>query len=73
MRLSEFWSLMEQEFGSGYAAVVAGNHALNSLGGRTVDEALEGGERVRRVWEAICTDLEVPPDHHELPDATSRD
>lgn len=69
MRLSEFWALMEQEFGQGYAAIVASHQHLGSLGGRTADQAIEEGERVRLVWEAVCRDMDVPPEHHHLPDA----
>lgn len=72
MRLSEFWGLMEREFGSGYASIVAGSQALGSLGGRTADQALEGGEKVRLVWEAICREMDVPPEHQELPDPPRR-
>lgn len=73
MRLSEFWALMEQEFGRGYAAVVASTQSLGSLAGRTAEQAIEDGERVRVVWEAVCRDMAVPPGHHHLPDPPSRD
>ncbi|HSP60943.1 MAG TPA: DUF3046 domain-containing protein [Ornithinimicrobium sp.] len=68
MRLSEFWALMEQEFGQGYAALVAQGQALGSLGSRTAEQALADGDPVRRVWEAVVRDLDVPPEHHYLPD-----
>ncbi|OLT17372.1 signal transduction histidine kinase [Serinicoccus sp. CNJ-927] len=73
MRLSEFWELVEQEFGSGYGAVVARTQVLGSLGGRTIEDALEQGERPRRVWEAVCRDMDVPPEHHHLPDPPAPD
>jgi hypothetical protein len=66
MRVSEFWALMEQEFGRGYAAVVASTQTLGSLQGRTADQAIDDGERVRVVWEAVCRDMAVPPEHHHL-------
>lgn len=68
MRLSEFRALMEQEFGPGYAAQVARSHSLGVFGGRTADEAIEDGEPPRAVWRAICADLDVPPEHHHLPE-----
>lgn len=68
MRVSEFWALMEQEFGRGYAAVVASTQSLGSLSGRTAEQAVEEGEPVRTVWEAIVHDMGVPPAHHHLPD-----
>jgi hypothetical protein len=73
VRLSEFWALMEQEFGTGYAAVVAGTHSLGVLGGRTPSQALEDGESPRTVWRAVCSDLDVPPEHHYLPDVGRKD
>ncbi|SOC55380.1 DUF3046 domain-containing protein [Ornithinimicrobium cerasi] len=72
MRLSEFWSLMEQEFGRGYAAIVADQRVLGSLGGRTVDQALADGEPIRKVWEAVVRDLDVPPEHQLLPEPRRR-
>lgn len=69
MRLSEFWDLMEQELGPGYAAVVARTQALGSLSGQTVDQALAGDVPIRRVWEAVVADMDVPPAHHYLPDS----
>lgn len=68
MRVSEFWALMEQHFGRGYAAVVASTQSLGSLGGRTAEQAIDDGEPVRRVWEALCRDMAVPPEQHHLRD-----
>lgn len=62
MRLSEFWTLMEGEFGAGYAGLLARTHVIGSLGGRTAAEALEAGERPRSVWLALCEDMDVPED-----------
>ncbi len=73
MRLSEFWALMEQEFGVGYATIVAQTHTLGALGGRTSAQALQQGEPPRTVWRAVCADLDVPPEHHYLPDAKPKD
>ena len=72
MRLSEFWSLMEGAFGRGYAAIVADSHVLGSLGSRTAAAAIEEGEPVRRVWEAVVRDLDVPLDKQHLPDPPRR-
>ncbi|PZU50478.1 MAG: DUF3046 domain-containing protein [Arsenicicoccus sp.] len=73
MRLSEFWALVEQEFGAGYGAVVTRTQTLGSLGGRTADDALGQGEQVRTVWEAICRDMDIAPEHHHLPDLPARE
>ncbi|NYJ75214.1 MULTISPECIES: DUF3046 domain-containing protein [Allobranchiibius] len=62
MRLSEFWRLMDDEFGSGYSRVLARSHAIHALQDRSADEALEDGVGPREVWRALCVDLEVPPE-----------
>ncbi|MGB5952851.1 MAG: DUF3046 domain-containing protein [Ornithinimicrobium sp.] len=62
MRLSEFWALVEQEFGGPYGRALAHSHAIHALDDRTASEAIEAGEPVRRVWWALCDDLEVPPE-----------
>jgi hypothetical protein len=60
VRLSAFWTLMRNHFGPGYAESVAHDHVLAALGGRTVDEALAGGEDAKKVWRAVCEEFEVP-------------
>ncbi|GAA4218601.1 DUF3046 domain-containing protein [Actinocatenispora rupis] len=54
MRRTDFWSRMEQVFGPAYAASVAADQTLPELSGRTVDEALAGGEDTVTVWRAVC-------------------
>jgi hypothetical protein len=54
VRLTDFWSRMEQTFGPAYAASVAHDQVLPQLGGRTVTEALDGGEYAVTVWRAVC-------------------
>ena len=60
VRLSEFWVRMGDHFGVAYARSVAHDHVMQSLGGRTVDQALESGEPAKRVWRAVCEEFEVP-------------
>jgi hypothetical protein len=60
VRLSEFWVRMDDHFGEGYARSVAHDHVLQSLGGRTVDEALQAGQPAKQVWRAVCEEFEVP-------------
>jgi DUF3046 family protein len=62
VRSSEFWELMREEFGSGYAATLAREHVVSALGQRTADQALADGVDAREVWLALCADLEVPRD-----------
>ncbi|MGZ4617520.1 MAG: DUF3046 domain-containing protein [Frankiaceae bacterium] len=60
MRLTEFWRLMEDQFGSSYAASLAQDHVLYGLGGATVSQALDRGDDPKRVWQRVCDEFEVP-------------
>ncbi len=60
MRLSHFYTLLEDEFGQAYAGSLARDHVLTALGNRTVLAALEDGVPPRTVWEALCVDMDVP-------------
>jgi hypothetical protein len=60
VRLSHFWTLMNDEFGPTYAGTLARDHVVGSLGNRTVLQALEEGEPPRAVWLALCDDMDVP-------------
>ncbi len=61
MRLQEFWSRLDGQFGSMRAQSVARDHVFAVLGGRTAVDAIEAGVPVRRVWLAICEEFDVPP------------
>lgn len=62
MRLSEFWRLMDDEFGSGYSQVLAEDLVLPDLSGRTAADALRSGESPKKVWLAVCEIQDVPPE-----------
>ncbi|MFP5346958.1 MAG: DUF3046 domain-containing protein [Actinomycetes bacterium] len=62
MRHSDFWRLMEDEFGRGYAASVARDQVIGTLGGRTAAEALDAGVGPREVWVALCEAMDVAPE-----------
>lgn len=64
MRMSEFWTLVDAEFGPGRGRTLVRDHVIGDLGQRTPQQALDGGEDPRAVWLALCADLEVPPDRH---------
>ncbi|MBW8171702.1 DUF3046 domain-containing protein [Ornithinimicrobium sp. Arc0846-15] len=68
MRLSEFWALMEQEFGGAYGRSVAMTHVIRALEDRTAVEAIEAAVPVRRVWTALCDDLQIPAERRFLAD-----
>jgi Protein of unknown function (DUF3046) len=60
VRLSQFWTLMDEEFGESYAHSLARDHVIGALGHRTAVQALEQGESPRDVWLALCDDMDVP-------------
>jgi Protein of unknown function (DUF3046) len=53
VRLTDFWARLEQVFGSAYAPSVARDQVLTQLGGRTIAEALDAGEKASDVWRAV--------------------
>lgn len=59
MRESQFWNLMEGEFGSSYAHVLAGQLVITEFQ-LTVRDALSRGVRPRQLWEAVCEQQDVP-------------
>lgn len=63
MRHSDFWRLMEGEFGRGYARTLASDQVIADLGDRTATQALEAGVPPRDVWVAVCEAMHVPPEH----------
>jgi hypothetical protein len=53
VRLTDFWTRLEQAFGREYAASIAADQVLSQLGGRTIEQALDAGERTVVVWRAV--------------------
>lgn len=62
MRTSDFWRLMDDEFGSGYSRTLARQLVVDVLGGRSAAAALDAGVEPRAVWEAVCRAQDVPPE-----------
>lgn len=60
MRHSEFWTLVEDEFGPAYGRTLVRDHVVGGLGHRTAQRALDAGEHPRAVWFALCDEMEVP-------------
>ena len=60
VRLTQFRTLMEDEFGPVRAASLARDHVFADLGGRSVEQALEAGIDPRTVWRAVCDAFDVP-------------
>jgi hypothetical protein len=62
VRISDFWRLMDDEFGAGYSRVLSSSLVLAGVGGRTADQALAAGIPPRQVWLAMCDVQDVPAD-----------
>lgn len=60
MRHSEFWTLVEEEFGSAHGHALVRDHVLRALAYRTAADALAAHEDPRTVWLAMCDELDVP-------------
>ncbi|KNX36800.1 DUF3046 domain-containing protein [Luteipulveratus halotolerans] len=73
MRMSEFWRLMDDEFGASYSRMLASTHVLHALDDLTVEQALAAHRRPRDVWEALCDDMNVPPERRLGVDLPVRD
>ena len=61
MRLQDFRSRLDRQFGSMRAESLIRDHVFAALGGRTALEAIDSGLPVRKVWLAICEEYVVPP------------
>jgi hypothetical protein len=60
LRLSEFRELMNDEFGPGYAEVVAKDLVLTEHGDKSGEQLISEGEDPKDVWLAICRQNGVP-------------
>ena len=55
VRLTDFWSRLEESFGGVYAQSLAADHNFADLGGRTINEALAQGEDAATVWRVVAS------------------
>ena len=60
MRITHFWQLMAEEFGTTRAGSLARDHVFADLGGRTVEQALEAGIDPKEIWRVVCQEFDVP-------------
>ena len=60
MRLSQFRGLMEDEFGAVRAGSLSRDHVFSELDGQTVEQAIESGIELRRIWRAVCEAYDIP-------------
>jgi Protein of unknown function (DUF3046) len=73
VRISDYWRLMDDEFGAGYSRVLSSTLVLAGVGGRTADQALSSGVSPRDVWLAMCEVQDVPPERRLGRDIKPRD
>ena len=62
VRMSEFWTLVDDQFGSAQGRALVRDHIVGTLAHRTAEQAIAAGEDPRDVWFALCDDLQVPAD-----------
>jgi hypothetical protein len=60
MRITVFRRMMNDEFGEMRAATISADHVFATLGGVTVDGAIDKGIDPRVVWQAVCEEFDVP-------------
>ena len=53
MRLTDLRKRLGETFGPAYAASVANDQVMATLGGRTIEQALAEGEEPVTVWRAV--------------------
>jgi hypothetical protein len=53
VRLTDFWTRLEQVFGPAYAGSIASDQVIPQLGGRTIRQALDAGVETVVVWRAV--------------------
>ena len=62
VRLSQFRSLLRDEFGEVRGSSLARDHVFAELDGRSAEQAIEAGIDPKRIWEVICVAYDVPAD-----------
>ena len=62
MRVSEFWTLVTDEFGDAYGRSLATDQHLLALDDRTARQALDAGVEPKEIWLALCEAMDVPPE-----------
>jgi len=72
VRHSQFWALLEDEFGSANAGVIASSLELPGLKA-TAQEALSAGIDARVIWQAVCDLHDIPTERRLGKDKAPRD
>ncbi|MCO8270964.1 DUF3046 domain-containing protein [Actinoplanes sp. TRM 88003] len=53
MRLTDFWTRLEEAFGAAYARSIAADHSFGELGNRTINQAIAYGIDTATIWRAV--------------------
>lgn len=72
MRASHFWTLLQDEFGSANAGVIAASLELPGLRS-TAEQALAAGIDPGDVWTAVCDLHDIPAERRLGKDIAPRD
>lgn len=72
MRASQFWTLLQDEFGSANAGVIASSLELPGLHA-TAEQALATGMDPREIWAAVCDLHDIPAARRLGKDIAPRD
>ncbi|AGF72698.1 hypothetical protein A605_08480 [Corynebacterium halotolerans YIM 70093 = DSM 44683] len=59
MRLTEFHQLIQDEFGHGQGNWILHSHVPAGYD-RTVEQLIEDGLSLRKLWAVLCDDFDVP-------------
>lgn len=63
MRLTDFWSRMEEHYGKAWAGSYAKDTVMSELGGRTIEQAMATGMETKEIWRAVCEHDPSIPGH----------
>jgi Protein of unknown function (DUF3046) len=53
VRLTDFWTRLDEAFGSVYARSIAADHSFAELGNRTINQAIADGIETATIWRAV--------------------
>lgn len=62
MRITVLRQRMAEEFGAVRADHLSADYVFSGLGGRTVNQAIEGGLAATMIWREVCETFGIPED-----------
>ncbi len=60
MRESEFWNAVDWAFPDGYGRSLTQDLVLSALDELSPAQAIQSGVNPQKVWEAMCTSMDLP-------------